>query len=107
MSARDIGPDLEVGIRKILRRRSVAFCVVFSGPFLAAILYAILQGDKWHGSFIALWLVSCLATSTFAFESRCPRCRKRFHGSWFVTYFLTNSCRHCGLSLPADETSDE
>jgi len=105
MNATNPSSDLLASLQRILRRRRCAFAIALGGPILAPLFWSLVPAKNWHGRFLVEWIVAFLVSSTYAFESRCFRCCRRFHGNWLLTAFLAQRCRYCGLSasdLPGD-----
>lgn len=98
----DVTSEMRAGVLRIRRRRLLAYVVVYGGPFVGVLLYLLLPGEAWQPYYLIGWMLSGTVLLILVYESRCPRCRRRFHGSRFFPSIFARECRHCGLGGAGD-----
>jgi len=94
-------------VRSVLRRRVAAFALMVAGPLAALVLFLSLADAWWLKPLLYVWTAASTVAFLVAYESRCPRCKKRFFGSRWWTSFFAKSCRYCGLSISDDSPRSE
>ena len=83
-------------LRSLRRKRFIFYCAVVA--YIGALFWLVISDMP--RSPLARWALVPLGIYFFVLAlAKCPSCRKSF----FVTAFLNNTCRHCGMSLNLEQ----
>jgi hypothetical protein len=94
--------DLSVGLEKIKRRRRVVWLVFFGYLPFMMLVAAAKPAERFVISAALAYMVFFAVVIARLGLSKCPRCGKHFHYTWFWHNPWTSRCLHCGLKLRGD-----
>src|SRR5437660_11738437 len=94
--------DVAVGLDEIRRRRRTVWLVFFGYVPIVTLIWFATHSDRLAIGAAAVWMALFALVIIRLGVSKCPRCGKRFHQTWYWHNPFTSSCLHSGLKLRLD-----